>query len=156
MDVIIKLTPAIEKQIKIVIDKYSKNNEKKKGYAEILGWFAKGFLTKGQAHKIESFYNNFNPSDQKDREQKEIYDEVNILPFCQNSLKHIAQTDKMKAKAKSRANVTQKRTVDRLSKSSLKSVKPPKIDYELMKHNESMFESEKKRIIEIICKIKDL
>ncbi|WP_264552991.1 hypothetical protein [Flavobacterium sp. N2038] len=156
MNVVIKLTPALEKQIKIVIDKYSKSSEKKKGYTEILGWYAKGFLTKGQAHKVESFYNNFNPSDQKDREQKEIYDEVNVLPFCQNSLNHIAQTDKMKAKAKSRANVTQKRTVDRLNKSSLESVKPPKIDYDLVKYNESMFESEKKRIIEIIGKIKDL
>jgi hypothetical protein len=156
MEDIIKLTPALSKQIKIVIDKYANSNEKKKGYTEILGWFAKGFLTKGQANKVQSFYNNFNPSEAKDREQKETYDEVNILPFCKNGLNHIAQTDKMKAKAKSRGSVTQKRTVDRLSKSSLESVKPPKVNFELAMYNENMFESEKKRIIEIINITKQL
>jgi len=153
MEDIIKLTPALSKQIKIVIDKYSKNNEKKKGYTEILGWFAKGFLTKGQAHKVESFYNNCNPSDQKDREQKEIYDEVNILPFCQNGLNHIARTDKFKAKARSHTSVIQKRTVDRMNSLSNIGVKPVKIDSTLVSLNES-FEREKSRILDIINKTK--
>lgn len=153
MDEIIKITPALEKQIKIVIDKYSKNNKKKKGYTEILGWFAKGFLTKGQANKVESFYNNFNPYDQKDKEQKEIYDEVNILMFCQNGLNHIAQTDKFKSKAKSRASIIQKRTVDRMNPLSNAEVKPIKINSTLVSLDEG-FEIEKSRIIDIINKTK--
>jgi hypothetical protein len=79
----------------------------------------------GQATKIESFYNTFNPTNTDEVQRKKNYDYLHILPFVQNNLRQIKNVDKVKNKVKSMGNVLPTRTVDRMNKPSLASVRPP-------------------------------
>jgi hypothetical protein len=121
----IKLTPTLTNDIKILIDKHSKSEKKVVGLDELIGWYGKGFLTVGQATKIESFYNTFNGSEPDEVKRKNIYDDLHILPFVKNNLKQIKNVNKVKTKVKSLGAVLPTRTVDRMNKPSLASVRPP-------------------------------
>jgi hypothetical protein len=121
----IKITPSLANNIKKIIDKYSKKEKTITGLDELIGWYAKGFLTMGQATKIESFYNTFNPTNTDEVQRKKNYDDLHILPFVQNNLRQIKNVDKVKTKVKSLGAVLPTRTVDRMNKPSLASVRPP-------------------------------
>jgi hypothetical protein len=121
----IKLTPSLVNKIKKIIDLYSKDEKTIIGLSELIGWYAKGFITVGQCNKIQSFYNTFDSSNPDEVQRKKIYEELHILPFVQNNLRQIKNVDKVKNKVKNIGNVLQTRTVDRLTKPSLASVRPP-------------------------------
>jgi phosphomevalonate kinase len=146
-----KLNPSLLQAIKKQIDTYATKEKKPQGYSEILGYFAKGFITKGQAHKIKSFYENYSVSELEKQDKKRLYDAINILPFCLQSLEQFKRVQATTNKAHNTAKVHTTRTVDRLTKPTLADVRPPKLDSNPMAVNESVeLAQERARIIEII------
>lgn len=123
-----KLTPTLLQSIKKIIDRESKKTTNQNtGLSEMLGYYGKEFITKGQAQKIVSFYDNPKLNDENYNDKKRLYDEINILPFVKNSLAHQKRLDDTKTKTFS--SPMNARTVDRLGISkTMASVRPPKPD----------------------------
>jgi len=126
----IKLTPELLSQIKKVIDQHAHAETKPKAYNEFLGYYGKGYMTKGQASKIQSFYNNYTATataSPEDQEKKRMYDTVNIKPFVINNLRQIKNvktaTNNAHKHTGSKGSQTG-RSVQRLLKPSLANVKP--------------------------------
>jgi hypothetical protein len=82
-------------------------------------------ITKGQMQKIVSFYENYIGNNDDERLKKNIYDEINILPFCKSNLEHLKRVESTKRNIHSYMGTN--RTVDRLTKPSLASIRPSNI-----------------------------
>ncbi|MFV8390018.1 hypothetical protein [Flavobacterium sp. LB1P71] len=148
------LPPTLLRSIKKVIDQYSKNEDKPQAYNEFLGYYAKGIITKGQAHKIKSFYETYSTANTEERAKKNLYDAIHILPYCVSQLTHLQNVVKTTSNLKSVVSITPTRTVDRLTKPSLASVRPSDLDTNPMAINEALkAEKDRIRIIELIRKI---
>ena len=80
------------------------------GFSQLTQWYATQHITKGQAQQIISFYNKYN-NDPKDREKKEIYDRLVILPFAKNQIEHLKRIEA--TKRKTHGHTQKNRTVDR-------------------------------------------
>jgi len=124
----IKLSTELLNQIKKVIDQYAHAETKPKAYNEFLGYYGKGYMTKGQASKIQSFYKNYTATaSPEDQEKKRMYDTVNIKPFVINNLRQIKNvktaTNNAHKHTGSKGSQTG-RSVQRLLKPSMASVRP--------------------------------
>jgi hypothetical protein len=118
----IKLSNDILIRIKKEIDNNTNKDKKAVGFSQLTVWYATQHITKGQAQQIISFYNHYDNNDPKDRERKEIYDRLSILPFAKNSIAHLKRIEATKRKTHSYTQTN--RTVDRLTKPSLAIVRP--------------------------------
>lgn len=106
----IKLTTELLKRIKKEIDQNTNKDKKAVGFSQLTVWYATQHITKAQAQQIISFYNKYN-NDPKDRQKKEIYDRLVILPFAKNQIEHLKRIEATKRKTVQHTRTN--RTVDR-------------------------------------------
>ncbi|CAA9195056.1 hypothetical protein [Flavobacterium collinsii] len=125
--VMFKLTSTLLQSIKKIIERESKKTTNQNtGLNEMLGYYGKEFITKGQAQKVVSFYDN-PKNDENYNDKKKLYDEINMLTFVKNSLAHQKRVDDTKIKT-FHAPMSS-RSVDRLSISkTMADVRPPRPD----------------------------
>lgn len=124
----IRLNQELLTKIKKVIDKHAHDEQKPEAYNEFMGYYSKGFMTKGQASKIQSFYNNYTPTSQpKDKEKKRMYDSINLLPWVNNQLTHLKNTLNTSTQIKKHIGKGSQtgRTVDRMTTISKANIEPP-------------------------------
>lgn len=119
---LIKISKQILNNIKKVIDREVNHDKKNIGFSQLTQWFATGKITKGQIQKIVSFYETYTSGEQKDVERKKVYDEINILPWAKTTLDHLNRIESTKRKVHQYTGTN--REVDRLTKTSLSSVRP--------------------------------
>lgn len=125
----IKLSTELLSRIKKVIDQHAHAEKKPKAYNEFLGYYGKGYMTKGQASKIQSFYKNYTATTTpEDAEKKRMYDSVNLLPWVNNQLTHLKNVKKTLTNIHKHTGTGSQtgRSVDRLSKVSKASITPSK------------------------------
>jgi hypothetical protein len=124
----IKLSNELLSKLKKIIDQHAHAEKKPKAYNEFLGYYGKGYMTKGQASKIQSFYKNYTTTaTPEDAEKKRMYDSVNLLPFVDAQLKHMKNLKQTMTNIhKHTGTGTQTgRSVDRLTKVSKANITPP-------------------------------
>lgn len=119
---LINISKQVLNNIKKIIDREVIHDKKAVGFAQLTQWFATGKITKGQLQKVISFYETYTGKEQKDVERKKIYDEIKILPWCKNTLEHLNRIEATKRKIKQYTGTN--REVDRLTKTSLSSIRP--------------------------------
>jgi hypothetical protein len=119
----IKLTDELLKRIKKEIDQNTNKDKKAVGFSQLTLWFSTQHITKGQAQQIITFYNHYDNNDPKDRDRKEIYDRLVILPFAKNSIEHLKRIEATKRKTVQHTRTN--RTVDRMNTINTTSTKPP-------------------------------
>lgn len=125
----IKLSTELLSRIKKVIEQHAHAQKKPKAYNEFLGYYGKGYMTKGQASKIQSFYKNYTATaTPEDAEKKRMYDSVNLLPFVDAQLKHMKNLKQTMTNIHKHTGTGKQtgRSVDRLTKVSKASITPPK------------------------------
>ncbi len=121
----IKINNQILNNIKKIVDREINNDKKNIGFSQLTNWLATEHITKGQMQKIISFYENYKGGDEDERIKKKIYDEINILPFCKNNVEHLKRLDKTKRNVHGYTSTN--RSVDRMNKPSIVSIRPSKI-----------------------------
>jgi hypothetical protein len=119
----IKLTDELLKKIKKEIDQNTNKDKKAVGFSQLTVWYATQHISKSQLQQVITFYNHYDNNDPKDRERKQLYDRLVILPFAKNQIEHIKRIEATKHKTVQHTRTN--RTVDRLTKPSLANVKPP-------------------------------
>ena len=107
----IKLSNDILTRIKKEIDQNTNKDKKAVGFSQLTVWYSTQHITKGQAQQIITFYNHYDSNKEKDRERKEIYDRLNILPFAKNNIEHLKRIEATKRKTHSHTQTNRK--VDR-------------------------------------------
>jgi hypothetical protein len=120
---LIKISDELLKKIKNIIDREQLKDKKNVGFSQLSQWYATQKMSLSQAQQIISFYNHYsdNKSDNKE-EKKRIYDELKLLPWCQNQIRQFKNITASKRKAKK--TYTTNRTIDRMNTINTASVKP--------------------------------
>ena len=115
--------------IKKQIDTNKDNAEKPQGFGELAQLYATGEISPGQAAKIKSFYDNFEPSDPEQKEKWDMYGGNQLRAFVDNSLTSIKTKKDNAMKVRQMTSYPMKgsqtdRTVDRQNSRTLASTEP--------------------------------
>lgn len=153
----IQIPNTVLSKLEAIIEKEESTTPKPKGYSEVVRYLGLEYMTVGQARKLKTFYDNYAPSDPEQREKHKMYGANLLRNFVTNELNSLANKKRISNKVRrmvdyptgtSHSNQTG-RTVDRITKPSLASVRPP----EVKSDSNTQLTEEIKRIREIILLI---
>lgn len=118
------------------VDKFADVTPVPRGYSKISGILAKGYATTNQLNQLNTFFDNYAPSDADQKEEWETYGGNGLKWWITNTLQHIKTKKELSNKIRRYTDYpggTQHknqtgREVDRLTKPSMASIRPANPD----------------------------
>ena len=124
----VKLPAGVITQLKKVIQQHSTDSKKRAGYTEIVTYVGTGEMSFSQMAKIKSFFENYQPSDLKQKEKKPFYDPLRafVLSQLQHEKNRADQSQKNRTATDhpSKKKGIAGRNVDRMNSVNTTSIEP--------------------------------
>lgn len=150
----IQIPNTVLSKLQSIVNKEEATSPKPKGYSEVVRYLGLKYMSIGQARKLKTFFDNYTPSDAEEKEKYDMYGGNVLRNFVNNQLKSIETANRISNKVRrmtdhptgTKNNNQTGRTVDRLTKPSIASIKPP----DLSNFNQTQLTEEIKRILQLM------